>query len=186
MEEHSKHSQNHNDIQDTTDTANKIELLRKLKESKEPETEVPSFQIVVISLDNELYGIRILSVREILKVKKITWVPCTPESIVGVISVRGDVQSVVDLKHFLQFGSSQQITENSRIILVESKDLVTGLLVDEMVDIINVPVSDFLPLTEANISVAQKYVEGKLPWNDNMITLLNIDTLIQGVVVNQG
>jgi purine-binding chemotaxis protein CheW len=173
---------NHNEVQDTT---SKIDLLRKLKESKEPETEEPYFQIVIVSFHDELYGIRILSVREILKVKKITWVPCTPESIIGVISVRGDVQSVVDLKHFLQFGFSQ-ITESSRIILVESGELVTGLLVDEMVDIVEIPVSSFLPLTESNINITQKNVEGRLSWDENTVALLNIDTLIQGVIVDQG
>jgi purine-binding chemotaxis protein CheW len=169
----------------TEQMINKIEFLQKLKESKEPETEEPRFQIVVVSLNLELYGIKVLSVREILKVKKITRVPCTPEFIIGVISVRGDIQAVVDLKRFLQFGFSQ-MTDNSRIILVESKELVTGLLVDEMVDIIDVPISNFLPLLESNINVAPKYIEGKFSWSENMITLLNIDMLIQEVVVNQG
>jgi purine-binding chemotaxis protein CheW len=152
---------------------------------EEPKTEEIYLQVVVISLNGELYGIKIFAVREILKVKKITWVPCTPESIVGVISVRGDIQAIMDLKHFLQLGFSQ-ITDNSRIILVESQEFVAGLLVDEMVDIIEVPESKFLPLTESTMSIPQKYVEEKFPWNDQSITLLNVDTLIQGVVVDQG
>jgi chemotaxis signal transduction protein len=124
---------------------------------EEPKTEEIYLQVVVISLNGELYGIKIFAVREILKVKKITWVPCTPESIVGVISVRGDIQAIMDLKHFLQLGFSQ-ITDNSK----------------------------FLPLTESTMSIPQKYVEEKFPWNDQSITLLNVDTLIQGVVVDQG
>lgn len=91
----------------------------------------------------------------------------------------------MDLKHFLQFGFSQ-ISENSRIILVESGELITGLLVDEMVDIVEIPASSFLPLVESCVNVAQKYVEGKFSWNENTIALLNIDTLIQGFVVDQG
>jgi len=164
---------------------NTIEFLQKLKESRAPETEEPRVQIVVVALNQARYGIKIFSVREILKVKKITWVPCTPECIIGVISVRGEIQAVIDLKHFLQFGFSQ-ITEHSRIILVESKEFVAGVLVDEMVDILDVPQSNFLPLTESNLNVAPKYVAGKFSWKETMITLLNIDMLIQEVVVNQG
>jgi purine-binding chemotaxis protein CheW len=166
-------------------TLSKLELLQKLKAAEKPEIEESYFQIVVVSLNGEFYGIRIASVREILKVKKITRVPCTPEFIVGVIGVRGDIQAVMDLKQFLQLGSSQ-ITEQSRIILVESQDIVAGLLVDEMVDIIEAPESQFLPLTESTISAPQQHIEGKFPWNDHLITLLNVDRLIQGVVIDQG
>jgi purine-binding chemotaxis protein CheW len=166
-------------------TLSKLELLQKLKEAEKPETEESYFQIVVVSLNGEFYGIRIPSVREILKVKKITRVPCTPEFIVGVIGVRGDIQAVMDLKQFLQLGSSQ-ITEQSRIILVESQDIVAGLLVDDMVDIIEAPESQFLPFTESTIGAPQQHIEGKVPWNDHLITLLNVDRLIQEVVVDQG
>jgi purine-binding chemotaxis protein CheW len=182
MEERMTQSQTPEEIEPTL---SKLELLQKLKEAEKPETEGSYFQIVVVSLNGEFYGIRIASVREILKVKKITRVPCTPEFIVGVIGVRGDIQAVMDLKQFLQLGSSQ-ITEQSRIILVESQDIIAGLLVDEMVDIIEVPESQFLPLTESTIGAPQQHIEGKFPWNDHLITLLNVDRLIQGVVVDQG
>lgn len=167
------------------EVTNKQELLRQLKQSHAQETEEPRVQVIIVALDGQLYGMKILSVREILKVSKITWVPWTPKFIIGVISLRGDIQSVVDLKFFLQLGVSR-LSERSRIILVESKELVTGLLVDEMVDIIDVPVRTFLPLSESNMAVAQRYIEGKFPWKEKMVTLLNVDTLLQGVVVNQG
>ena len=182
METHLEQSQNGKENQETI---NRMELLQQLKESESPERTESYFQVVVISFDNDLYGIKILSVREILKVPKITWLPCTPEYIVGVISVRGDVQSVVNLKNFLHLGSSP-ITERSRIILVESGELVAGLLVDEMVDIIDVPEGAILPLGESGLDTTHSYVEGKLSWDDRMITLLNIAEIVRGVVVDQG
>ena len=162
----------------------KMELLQKLKETDSSAREESHSQIVLIAFNGEYYGIKILSVLEILKVPKITWLPCSPDYIAGVISVRGNIQSVVNLKSFLQLGISH-ITEQSRIILVESGDLVTGLLVDEMLDILDVPDSALLPLIKQAQSTAARYLEGKLRWNDRTITVLHIDAIVQAIVVDQ-
>lgn len=166
------------------DALTKLELLQQLKQTEDAELEEPAFQLVVIALDGELYGIRILTVREILKVPRITWMPCTPEYLVGVISVRGEIHAVINLKNFLALGTSH-VTEQSRIIIVESGELAAGFLIDEMVDIIEVPESSLLPLTESSLSVAQQYVEGKLRRDEQMLTLLHVASIIQNVVVDQ-
>lgn len=183
-EEHPEHAPALNDQEDP-DAAMIQELLRRLNNPQESAPEGPHVQIVVVTLDHALYGIKILAVREILKVPKITWVPWTPEYVIGVISVRGEIQSVVDLKQFLQIGVSR-VSEQSRILLVESADLVAGFLVDAMVEIIHVPVASFVPSAESNVTGILRYVEGTLPWNERVVSLLNIDLLLQGVVVNQG
>lgn len=170
-------------IDESGNTLTKLELLQQLKQAEVAETEEPQIQLVEIALDGGLYGVRILAVREILKVPHITWLPCTPEYILGVISIRGEIHAVVNLKNFLALGTSH-ITEQSRIIVVESGEFVAGLLVDEMVDIIEVPESSLLPLAESSLAVAQ-YVEGKLRWNEQMITLLHIARIVQNVVVDQ-
>lgn len=183
-EEHPEHVPDLNGYEDL-DMAKQQEFLRKLKEAQKSDARGPQVQIVVVALDQTLYGIKILAVREIVRVPKITWVPWTPEYVIGVISVRGDIQSVVDLKQFLQLGVSQ-LCEQSRILLAESEDLVAGLLIDKMVDITHVPVASFLPLSEPDATGIRQYVEGTFPWNETMVSLLNVDLLLQGVVVNQG
>jgi purine-binding chemotaxis protein CheW len=167
-----------------TESPGKMELLQELKESDPSAREEPHCQIVLIAFDGEYYGINILSVLEILKVPKITWLPCSPDYIAGVISLRGNIQSVVNLKAFLKLGDSH-ITEQSRIILVESGELVTGLLVDEMLDILDVPENAMLPLTEQAKNLATHYLEGKLRWNERTMTILHIEAIVQAVVVDQ-
>ncbi|PIE33475.1 hypothetical protein CSA56_11775 [candidate division KSB3 bacterium] len=167
-----------------SDISSKLDLLQELKDSEAVHTEEPQFQCVVIALDSTLYGIQLLSVREILKVPKITWLPCSPAFITGVISVRGNIQAVVDLKIFLQLGCSDT-TDQSRIILVESGELITGLLIDEMIDIITVPESAFIPFNESAPNAAHGYLKGRLAWQDKQLTLLNIDAIVQGVIVEQ-
>jgi purine-binding chemotaxis protein CheW len=166
------------------ETLARLELLQQLKETEVAEIEDAAIQLVVISLDGDLYGIKILAVREILKIPHITRLPCAPDYIIGVMSVRGDVHAVVNLKNFLHLGDSA-ITNQSRIIMVETEGLVTGMLIDAMVDIIHVPETRFLPLSDNTYSAIQQYVEGKLRWNDEFITLLRIETIIQNIVVDQ-
>ena len=170
--------------QESHETLTRLELLQQFKQAEAPKIEEPIIQLVVISLDGELYGIRILAVREILKIPHITRLPCAPDYILGVISVRGEVHVVVDLKRFLRLGASH-MAEQSRIILVESGDLAAGLLIDTMVDIIHVPETSLLPLTDGSFSAIQQYMEGKLRWNDQLITLLQLETIIPNIVVDQ-
>lgn len=171
-------------LQESHDTLTRLELLQQLKQAEVSKIEEPIIQLVVISLDGELYGMRILAVREILKMPHITRLPCAPDYILGVISVRGEVHAVVDLKRFLRLGASR-VTEHSRIILVESGDLAVGLLIDTMVDIIHIPETSLLPLTEGSFSAIQQYMEGKLCWKDQLITLLQLETIIPNLVVDQ-
>ncbi|GAK60249.1 CheW protein [Candidatus Vecturithrix granuli] len=170
--------------QEPHETLTRLELLQQLKQAEVSEIEEPPVQFVVISLNGGLYGMRILAVREILKVPHITRLPCAPAYILGVISVRGDVHAVVDLKMFLHLEASH-VTEQSRIMLVESGDLVAGLLIDDMVDIIDAPETSLLPLNDGSFSVIQQYMEGKLPWNEQLITILQLEAIIQNIVVDQ-
>lgn len=170
--------------QESHETLTQLELLQQLKQAEVSEIEEPTLQLVVISLDDELYGMKILAVREILKIPHITRLPCAPDYILGVISVRGEVHAVVDLKRFLRLGASR-VTEHSRIILVESGDLAAGLLIDAMVDIIHAPETSLLPLTDGSFSAIQQYMEGKLRWNEQLITLLQLETIIPNIVVDQ-
>ncbi len=162
----------------------KMELLRQSNASDQTVSQELRVQIVVVALEKRLLGIRIFSVREILKVPKMTWLPSAPAYFAGVIAVRGDVQAVVNLKRFLHDGTSH-LTEQSRIILVEYGELVAGLLVDEMLDILDLPEQAILPLAESDMLSAERYFDGKVDWNGRIISLLNIEAIVKEVVVDQ-
>ena len=141
-------------------------------------------QVVAVSVQQAVYGIRIDTVREILRVRKITWIPWTPEYVIGILNVRGEMLSIVDLRLFLQHGASD-VTDGSRIIVIESKDLVAGLLVDAMVDILEIPIAAFHPLADGIDHDDRVCAVGQLCWQDMTLTLLDSDRLLQGIVVNQ-
>ena len=169
---------------DEFEPTDNMELLRQLKASVLSASQETRLQIVVVALEKRLFGIRVFSVREILKVPKITWLPCVPDYIAGVIAIRGEVQAIVNLASLLH-GGSGHVTPQSRIILAESGELTAGLLVDEMLDILELPEQAILPLAESGRLAIERYFDGNIDWNGRMISLLNIEAILQGIVVDQ-
>jgi purine-binding chemotaxis protein CheW len=121
-------------------------------------------QIVVFRLSREWYGIEITKVREVTRVGKMTYLPSSPEYIAGIVNLRGKILSVTDLKTMLGL-PHEESTDKTRIIAVESGMVETGLLVDEVVESIEVPISKIepplatLPAEEAGLIEGQCKVD---------------------------
>ncbi|MEJ2207764.1 MAG: chemotaxis protein CheW [Anaerolineae bacterium] len=90
-------------------------------------------------------------VESIVIVQEITYVPGTPDWILGVVNVRGEIESVLDLKAVLGLGRAELQAE-SRLLIAEQGELRSGLLVGRVIDIADIPVS--------SISVAPLPQEG--------------------------
>lgn len=103
---------------------------------------------MTFKLAQEAYGLEILRVREIIGLMEITRVPRTSGHIRGVINLRGKVIPVVDLR--LKFGmESAEITDQTVIIVVQfaqgEGEMVMGILVDEVVEVLDVPAEQIEP-----------------------------------------
>jgi purine-binding chemotaxis protein CheW len=97
-------------------------------------------------LAGDTYAIQIAHIAEILKPPPLTQVPRAPRSVIGVMSVRGRLVTVVDLRR--RFRLAEQPTDRkSRILLVETGEEQIGLLVDEVLQVYR--------LSEAEIEPAQ-------------------------------
>ncbi len=144
-----------------------------------------SLQAVVAAVDQGFYGIPINTVREILRVPKMTWIPWTPQYIVGILNVRGEMLSVVDTRLFFR-REAGTVTASSRIVVIESREFVAGLLVDSMVDILDVPMDTLQLAADDNVDDdVRKYMTGYFHWRTMMVPLLDSKVLLQGCVINQ-
>lgn len=99
-------------------------------------------------LADEIYGLEILKVREIIGLMDITRVPRTQTHIRGVINLRGKVISVVDLR--VKFGMDKvEPTEQTVIIVVQctlgDREITMGLLVDEVLEVLSIGAADIEP-----------------------------------------
>ncbi len=136
-------------------------------------------QLVAFKLGREEYGISILQVQEIKRLTDITRVPHTPEYITGVINLRGSVLPVIDLKKRLGL-PVQTHTDNTRIIIVKIDEVVVGMLVDA--------VSEVLAIDQANIEdpdavvggVAANFISGVGKLDNRLLILLNLEAIVGG------
>ena len=92
-------------------------------------------QWVTFQLEEETYGINVMQVREVLRYTEIAPVPGAPDYVLGIINLRGNVVTVIDTRS--RFGLMEgEVTDNTRIIVIESERQVIGILVDSVAEVV--------------------------------------------------
>jgi purine-binding chemotaxis protein CheW len=133
--------------------------------------------IVGFQVGRETYGVPITSLHEIVRVPEITAVPDAPEYMEGVINLRGKIVSVIDLRKRLgekKIGSSRR----NRILVVEHKSKLAGLIVDSASEVLKIPATD----VEASPTTLQEgranCVTGLGKYQGRLIVLLDMSRLL--------
>ena len=155
---------------------------RALLNSTETQTG-ETMQVVVFSLANETYGIATEFAKEVQPLQNVTPVPCTPDFCIGVINIRGSIYSVIDIRSF--FGvPKKEITELTKVILVEAAGLEVGILADDVSGAASVLVSEIKPPLAAQSAAKEEYILGVTP---KMLIILNLDVLLRDerIIVRQ-
>jgi len=136
---------------------------------------------LTFGLGREEYGLEILKVREIFGYMDITAVPRTPSYIRGVINLRGQVISVIDLRARFDMPAAER-TEQTCIIVVEikmeSRRLSIGVVVDRVSEVLNIPADKIEDAPGFGTSVDTSFIlgMGKLP--SGVKILLDIDKVL--------
>ncbi len=138
---------------------------------------------LTFALAEELYGLEILVVQEIIQLVPITVVPRTPDFVRGVINLRGRVIPVVDLRR--KFGmDAVEDTEQSCIIVVEvaarEGTITMGVVVDRVAEVLDVSVAQIEPAPAFGAAVDTAFILGMGKVGDNVIMLLDIRRVLGG------
>jgi len=136
---------------------------------------------LTFSLANEEYGVGILKVKEIMGIMPITSVPRTPPFVKGVINLRGKVIPVVDLR--LKFRMSEaEYTEQTCIIVVEigveNSNVVVGVVVDAVSEVLNIKREDIEETPSFGSSLNTDYILGMAKIDAGVKILLDIDRVL--------
>lgn len=134
-------------------------------------------QWVTFRLHDETYGINVMQVQEVLRMSEIAPVPGAPYYVLGIINLRGNVVTVLDLRRRLNL-SSVEPTDQTRILIVETNNISVGLLVDSIAEVVNLRQTDIdSPPTVGNDESA-KYIQGVSSAEDGLLILIDLDKLI--------
>jgi len=139
-----------------------------------PETE-PSIQLVTFSLDEGLFCLDILKVQEIIRTTEITPVPHTPAFVDGVITLRGKIVPVIDLRTRFGLMRTDHSTD-TRVIVISVKNILLGLVVDAVHEVTNLPESE---ISHANTlgNELNDYVSSVGKLRGRLVTLVDVDAI---------
>ena len=134
-------------------------------------------QWVTFSLNGEIYGIDVMQVQEVLRMTPIAPVPGAPHFVLGIVNLRGNVVTVVDSR--VRFGlMSKEPDEYTRIIIVEAQDVVIGLLVDAVAEVVEVPSKSIETSPSIGGEDRSKYIKGVQTREDSLLILIDLDLLL--------
>lgn len=134
-------------------------------------------QLVVFKLAREEYAVSILQVQEIKRMTDITRVPHTADYIRGVMNLRGSVLPVLDLKKRLGL-QPNEITDDTRIVIVKVGDLSIGLIVDAVSEVMTIAQSSIENAQSVVSGIAANYLDGVGKLENRLLILLNLEAII--------
>jgi purine-binding chemotaxis protein CheW len=135
---------------------------RALALAREPhgdETATESLTVLEFLLAYETYGIELSCVRETRPLRDLTPIPCTPPFVLGVINVRGQILSVIDLKKFFDL-PEQGLTDLNKVIIVHDDGMEFGILADDVCGVRSIPLAELQPSLPTLTGVRAEYLKG--------------------------
>jgi purine-binding chemotaxis protein CheW len=133
--------------------------------------------IVGFRVGQEVFGVPINLVHEIVRVPEITSVPDSPGCVQGVINLRGKIVSVVDLRR--RFGAKEiKPNKKNRILVTEVGGKLVGLIVDSASEVLKIPENE-IELPPVFDQGESNYVTGVGKLNGRLIILIDLNKILQ-------
>jgi len=135
------------------------------------------FQRVTFQLENETYGINVMQVQEILRYSEIAAVPGAPSYVLGIINLRGNVVTVIDTRS--RFGlMPADISDNSRIVIIEAEKQVIGILVDSVAEVVYLKKSEMEVAPHVGTEESSQFIQGVTNRDDGLLILVDLNKLL--------
>jgi purine-binding chemotaxis protein CheW len=134
-------------------------------------------QYCTFYVDGQCFGIDVLKVQEIIRYQDMTGVPLAPPAVRGLINLRGQIVTAIDLRRRLEFRErpAEQLPLN---VVVQTDDGAVSLLVDEIGDVLDVPDRDIENPPETVHGAARSLLVGVHQGADRLLQILNVDEVV--------
>lgn len=134
-------------------------------------------QLVTFKLANQKYGVDILKVQEINNMKDITSIPNAPSFLEGAINLRGKVIPVLNLGRKFGF-ETKALDDTSKIIIMDIRGVIMGLIVDSVSDVLRVPRDVVEPPPPVSSNISTEFISGIAKLEEGLVILLDMDKLL--------
>jgi len=159
------------------------------KDQEIVDVDEPVTKLVIFRLGEQYFAFAGASIAEVLPGdEQVHYLPGMPASVEGVINVRGDIESVIRLYDLLQLegDASKAGSETSTLLLGKGKTMRSGLRVDELLDVLDVPESQLTAPPEALPEHLKPYVASLFSFNGLAVTVLDLDAVFAAWLAGQG
>ncbi len=134
-------------------------------------------QWVTYRLGDETYGINVMQVQEVLRYTEIAPVPGAPEYVIGIINLRGNVVTVIDTR--ARFGLPEgDITDNTRIVIIEADEHVVGIMVDSVAEVVYLKSSEIDSAPNVGTEESTKFIQGVSNRDDELLKLVDLNRML--------
>ncbi|MCU0288093.1 MAG: chemotaxis protein CheW, partial [Acidobacteria bacterium] len=127
-------------------------------ETYEEEKELP-LEVVEFRLGNEIYALECNYVKEVLHLKLLLPIPGTPAFVLGIINIRGQIISVIDLMKFFDININD-LKQSQWIIVLENKNMELAVTADELLGVTTIPIKEIQPALPTLVGVCAEYLKG--------------------------
>ncbi|CAF30481.1 chemotaxis protein CheW [Methanococcus maripaludis] len=137
-------------------------------------------KVVVFKLASNEYCLRVTGVREVLKLQDITSIPNTPDYIVGVTNIRGEIMPIIDLRRKLNLFEDlgDESIDEKLVMVVEIDGVPIGILVDSVSDVMQISAEQIEDIEGIKKNASGEYIEGIAKIGNRLIIILDIKNLI--------
>lgn len=156
--------------------------MKKRKEAEKiVKTETEKAELVIFIINEDYYAFYGSDIKEILPYEQIAFVPGCPDYIIGIINVRGDIESVIDLHRMMNLPEIE-INKSTRIIIAEKNGIRSGILVDSVEDVIEVAVEAIKhPIATLDKRIKEFAIGGETIYADKYVTILDIGKIFEKI-----
>ena len=116
-------------------------------------------EVVEFFLANEKYALELDYIREVYSVKELTPLPCTPSFVLGIINLRGQILSIVNLKNLYKL-TEEKSTNYNRVIILYSDEMEFGILADAILGVKTIPLNAIQPALPTFSDMRAEHLKG--------------------------
>lgn len=135
-------------------------------------------QLVLLRVEGQTYGIEIDRLQEVVPLPEIRRVPGAPKYIVGVMHLRGRIMPVMDLR--LRIGLRSPVREPQQVAVAQSHGVEAGVVVDEVEEIVWVPLSSIRPAEDGALGALARSIAGVAEVGGRYVLVLDLDLTVLG------
>lgn len=143
-------------------------------------------QLCTFFLEQRFFGIEVEKVQEVIRYQVITPVPLAPSVVRGLINLRGQIVTAIDLRRLLQVSDRTDERLPINIVIQTPRQGIFSLLVDRIGDVLEVDEESFEHPPDTLDGIARELIRGAYKLQGRLLLVLNVEKLFSPEILNRG